>query len=115
MIWNIWSTSLVVDQVYEDVVVVEWENESLSVVERGWFPQSIQEGDLLELELERVPLSNCRLWPVHDRMASKWLDCDGIDQVYLPVAPAWRVRAPVYWDIHYSTVESHNTDRLFER
>lgn len=115
MIWSIWTTLLVVDQVYEDVVVVEWENESLSVVERIWFPQAIQEGDILELKFERIPLSNCRLWPVQDRGSSKWLDCDGLEQVYLPVAPVWRGRATVYWNIHYptdSTIKNHNADRV---
>lgn len=115
MIWSIWTTLLVVDQVYEDVVVVEWENESLSVVERIWFPQAIQEGDILELKFERIPLSNCRLWPVQDRGSSKWLDCDSLEQVYLPVAPVWRGRATVYWNIHYptdSTMKNHNADRV---
>ncbi len=104
MIWNIWSTTLIVDQVHEDVVVVEWDNEALSVIEKQWFPVHVQEGDFVELRLEKVPLSNCRLWAVEDRSPnSKWLSCDGLNPVYLPISPTWRGRMSVYWDLQIQT------------
>ena len=106
MIWSLWMTTIVVDQVHEDVAVVEWENETLSVVDVIWLPTSVEEGDTLTVELRWVPLSNCKLRPVPERGRSAgWLSCDGIDPLYLPLRPSWWGRVSVYWDIQYANEE----------
>ena len=53
--WSLWMTTIVVDQVHEDVAVVEWENETLSVIDSLWLPTSIQEGDTLTIEITMGP------------------------------------------------------------
>lgn len=104
MIWNLWSTILVVDQIHDDVVVVEWDNETFSVMKKQWFPVSVQEGDLVEFKLEKTPLSNCQVGAVDDRSPkSKWLSCDGLEPVYLAISPTWRGRMSVYWDLQIQT------------
>ena len=108
MIWMFWSSTIVVDQIHDDVAVVEWENETLSVIEKRWLPQSVKEGDVLLIELERVPLSNCRLWVVQERQTDRWLQCDGLEPLYLPVAPDWKGRMPVYWNIQHEYEISHS-------
>ena len=51
-------------------------------------PTAVEEGDILTVELERVPLSNCKLRPIPERPSSSgWLVCDGIDPLYLPIKP----------------------------
>ena len=86
MIWNLWMTTIIVDQIQDDVAVIEWENEALSIIDTIWLPTSVEEGDVLIMELERVPLSNCKLRPVAERPSSAgWLSCDGLDPIYLPI------------------------------
>ncbi len=106
MIWKLWMTTIVVDQIDDDVAVVEWENETLSIVDTKWLPTSVEEGDVLIIEIERVPLSNCKLNPVSERSRSSlWMKCDGIAPLYLPISPDWRGRVSVYWDIRYAETE----------
>ena len=106
MMWNLWMTTIVVDQLHDDIAIVEWENESLSVVETLWLPTTVEEGDVLVFELHKVPLSNCKLRPIMERpTASMWLRCDGIEPMYMPIKPSWRGRVAVYWDIHYAATE----------
>ena len=106
MIWNLWMTTIVVDQLQEDVAVVEWENETLSIMDTIWLPTSVEEGDVLTIELERVPLSNCKLRPIPERpRSSGWLVCDGIAPLYFPIKPDWRGRMAVYWNITYAETE----------
>ena len=106
MIWNLWMTTIVLDQIEDDVAVVEWENETLSIMDTIWLPTSVEEGDVLIIELERVPLSNCKLRPIPERSRSSgWLACDGIDPLYLPIKPDWRGRMAVYWNITYAESE----------
>ena len=106
MIWSLWITTIVVDQLYDDVAVVEWENETLSVVDTLWLPTSIEEGDTLNVELRWVPLSNCKLRPISERGSTAgWLSCDGIDPLYLPIKPPWWGRVSVFWDIQYDNKE----------
>ena len=104
--WSLWMTTIVVDQVHEDVAVVEWENETLSVIDTIWLPTSIQEGDTLTVKLRWVPLSNCKLTSRHrKRTICRMVLCDGIDQLYLPLKPSWWDRVSVYWDIQYANEE----------
>lgn len=106
MIWNLWMTTIVVDQIHDDVAVIEWENATLSIIDTIWLPTSVEEGDILTLELERVPLSNCKLHPIWERSGSAaWLACDGIDPMYLAIRPYWRGRISVYWNIKYAEQE----------
>lgn len=106
MIWNIWMTTITVDQVNDDIAVIEWENETISIMDTIWLPTSVEEGDVLTLELQRVPLSNCRLKPIQERLdSSTWLQCDGLDPMYIPMKSPWRGRLAVYWDIQYAETE----------
>lgn len=106
MIWNFWMTTIVVDQIHDDVAVVEWENNTLSIIDTIWLPTTVEEGDMLRLVIDRVPLSNCKIGTSPERSRySGWLMCDGIDPLYLPMKPDWRGRVSVYWSITYEQDE----------
>ena len=107
MMWSIWSTLVIVDQIEDDVVVLEWENQSLSIVDRRWLPTNLDEGDLVTFSLQRVPISNCQLKPVRERASTnKWLTCDAVNPLYLPLAPVWKNETAVYWDFALTTPDS---------
>ena len=99
-------TTIVVDQINEDVALVEWDNGTLSVVETNWLPTTVEEGDTLTVKIQRVPLSNCKLQPNLGRDNSAgWLSCDAIGPLYLPMRPSWWGRVSVYWAIQYTNPE----------
>ena len=102
MNWLLWSTTIIVDQIDNQMAFIEWENQSFSVIPIEWLPVDTQERDVLTLSLKPTLRSNCTL-AVSVHPEDRWLDCDPHPPLLLNESPPWESNQPVVWNITHST------------
>ena len=100
MNWLVWSTTLIVDQIDNEIAFIEWENQSFSVIPIEWLPIEIQERDVMTLSLTPTLRSNCILGAsIHPE--DRWLKCNPHPPLLLIESPPWDTNQPVVWTAHF--------------
>ena len=98
----VFQQDIIIDRIEYNFAVVEWENESLSVIPLDDFTQVPQEGDIYQFQLKRSPSDRCHLQN-NDPIV---LQCNERALV-VPTHIFWRENSSLSWKLQPIHTKEH--------